>query len=93
MSYYTVEVNRNDVIGNIWQPGIGTCAMSYSLREYDIENIGELTRENVDLWLAKNTGDFQSIDDFRADIGKYLSDWQSEESEFIFGDCMYPSED
>jgi hypothetical protein len=89
MSYYTVTVRRIDVIGKIWQPGIGTCAMSYELRDYDVENIGEFTRENVQLWLDSNSGDFQSISDFRADIADFFSDWEDEESEGIFNDCMF----
>ncbi len=88
MSHYMVTINEIQVIGDIWQPGAGTCAMTYSLRSYDLENIGELTRDNVDRWLTCNSGDFQSIEDFRADIGDWESPWESEESEYTFFDCM-----
>jgi hypothetical protein len=28
-----------ELIGHIWQPGIGICAYSYDLRDYDLHNI------------------------------------------------------
>ena len=85
MSRYTVIVKQVEVIGHIWQP-CGICAMTYSLRDYDIENIraygaDELTRDAVEKWLAVNAGDFQSIGDFHADIDEFDSPWASEESE------------
>lgn len=88
MSYRTITIRRIDVIGTIWMPAI-TAAMSYNLTPYDVENIGELTRENVEHWLMLNSGDFQSIEDFRVDIEDFESDWAKEESECIFSDCMY----
>lgn len=92
MGYYTVEVRRIDVIGTIWLPPV-TAAMSYDLSAYDVENLGELTRENVARWLETHSGDFQHVQDFRADIGPFFSDWEKgEESDCIFSDCMYPAD-
>ena len=87
MSYYTVTVRRIEVIGVIWLP-LSTCAMVYDLQSYEVEQIGELTRENIQAWLDTRAGDFQSITDFHADIADFDSPWQSEESEGIFMDCM-----
>ncbi len=94
MSYYTVTIKEINVIGRTWAGYIGM--YNYSLRDYDIENIkarsknGELTREAVSDWLDCNAGDFQSIKDFRADIGDFISEWENEENEYKYLDAMYP---
>lgn len=87
MSRYVVTVNQIEVIGHIWQPGVGVCAMTYSLSRYDLENLGELTRDNVEQWLMHHSGDFQEVVDFRADIGDWESPWTSEDNEYTFLDC------
>lgn len=92
MSHYTVTVNEIHVIGRIWMPA-SMCAMTYKLTAHDLENIGELTRENVQGWLDTHSGDFQSISDFHADIGDFDSPWGSADSECSFMDCMYPGEE
>lgn len=88
---------RIDVIGSIWQPGIGTCAYGYSLSAYDIENMrgddGKIARREIQSWLDKNAGDFSNIEDFSATIDNANYGWADEESEFAFLDAMYPSED
>lgn len=89
---YLVEVNYIQVIGNIWMPNT-QAAYEYKLTDYDIKNIGKLTRENIDLWLCTNAGDFQSIDDFSANIKDTEISWNAEESEFAYSDLMYPCED
>ncbi len=77
-----------EVIGKIWMP-VKTCAMVYNLlTANDIENIGELTRENVSNWLDTNSGDFQYIIDFHASIDDFDFPWEKEESESIFHDCI-----
>lgn len=85
-----------DVIGTIWMPST-TCAMQYPLASYDIENCrdedGNITRESVEQWLCRHSGDFQSVDDFSASIedGDETIDiaWADEESELTYGDCMF----
>lgn len=94
MRYQTCK-SSIQVIGKIWMPAV--TAYEYPLSSYDLENIGELTRENCEAWLATHSGDFQSIEDFRVDISTrngvdFVSEWANEESEFIFSDCMYPVE-
>lgn len=88
---FTVERNWIELIGVIWMPST-TCAQRIDLRQYDIENIGEPTRENVEQWLTMHSGDFQSVTDFRAVIGETVIEWANEESELTFNDCMYPCE-
>jgi hypothetical protein len=95
-SPYRSEIVRAayvEVIGVIWQPGTGTCAYRYELRDYDLDNMNAFTRDNVDRWLGANAGDFQAVKDFHAVCGKAEIPWKSEESECTFNDCMYPSED
>ena len=89
---YLVERNFVQVLGRIWQPGLGQCAMEYPLTAHDVANIGRFTRDNVETWLSANSGDFQSIDDFRASVGDDEIDWESEESEFTYNNCVFGSE-
>lgn len=98
---YTIRKSVINVIGRNWMPGC-ECAYTYTLREYDIENIRDrvepgITRANVESWLGCNAGDFQSVTDFSASIedGNDTIDipWANEESEFSFSDCMFPAED
>lgn len=80
-----------DVVGKIWMP-MTTAAMRYELSDYDLENIGEFTRENVEDWLGTHSGDFSSVADFSAVCGNVEIPWESEENEMTFVDCMYPAE-
>ena len=89
---YLVEWNFVQVIGTIWMPA-ATCAMEYPLTAHDVANIGKFTRDNVETWLSANSGDFQSIQDFAATIGDEWVEWEREESELTFNDCMFPAED
>jgi hypothetical protein len=76
-----------------------TCAMDINLTEWDVNNISPITRDEVELWLSLNSGDFQEIIDFRADIYDHSTghdivfEWSLEDSDMIYSDCMYPSED
>lgn len=55
-----------------------TCAMEKELNSYDVGNLEdsglgenlskEQKRDVIEVWLAKNSGDFQKILDFEADI-------------------------
>ena len=90
---YMVENNFVQVIGMIWQPMAGQCAMKYPLTAHDIENMGGFTRDNVTDWLTSHAGDFQSVDDFRATVDDEWIEWEHEESELTFNGCMFPSED
>lgn len=84
---YMVERNFVQVLGKIWQPGVGPCAMEYPLNAYAVKNIGRFTRRNVELWLCSHAGDFQSIIDFRASVGVKEIPWANEENELTFNDC------
>ena len=93
---YTVRKSIVRVVGKIWMPN-ATCAMDYTLTEYDLENArdddGKLTRESVEHWVMLHTGDFQSITDWSASLedGNDTIElpWQSEENELAYADCMY----
>jgi hypothetical protein len=85
---YTVERNWIDVLGRIWQPGIGPCGLRIDLRAGDMENIGEATRDNVERWLASHAGDFQEIIDFHAIVGEVEIDWASEDNEATYCDGL-----
>ena len=90
---YLVERNFVQVLGHIWQPMAGPCAMEYPLTAHDVANIGKFDRANVETWLSANSGDFQSIDDFRASVGDAEIEWADEESEITYNDCVYGSDD
>ena len=93
---YTVIKSQIDVLGIIWVPAV-ECAHTYTLNDRDLKNIGEWTRENVGRWLVTNSGDFQSITDFRADFSQgnadRIIDWKNEESEATFVDLTFPMEE
>lgn len=99
MSVRTVTIREIDVVGPIWMPPV-TCAMTYSLTPRDVENIRErsdigglISREGVAEWLSLNSGDFQHVEDFRADIEEFNSDWEDEDNDYKWNDCMYGAED
>lgn len=94
---YLVTKNIVQVIGGIWLPYGQTAAMEYSLSDSDLEQYGidkeNPTREQISNWVFKNTGDFSSISDFRADIGENkVIDWSDPESEYLYNDGMYPED-
>src|SRR3990167_7627881 len=76
----TIQTERStggtiEVVGTIWQPGMGVCAMTYNLRPYDVSNMrgqafvpGIINRADVQDWLDTNAGDFQNVIDFHAVI-------------------------
>lgn len=99
---YQTRVSKVDVIGQIWQPGIGACAMSYDIPDSALAGIrkqgrGKYTRAAVEDWLSARTGGFQSVEDFRVTISDdkgrdFDSDFRKEESELTWNDCMFPDE-
>lgn len=85
---FAVERNWIEVVGKGWYGQ--TMASRIDLDAYALHNIGEPTRENVEHWLALNSGDFQSVTDFRAVVGEEDMPWSDEENELAYNDCMYP---
>ena len=80
------------ILGKIWLPPITCCSIIHVLPS-DVESIrvnGEITREGVEQWLTTHSGDFQSIEDFYADIADgendLVFDWVNEDSEEKFND-------
>lgn len=86
---YLVERNFINVLGKIWLPPVEG-AYTYDLSSYDVENIGEFTRENIADWLSKNAGDFQQIIDFYATVGDKEIPWSSEDNEIRYNDLVDP---
>lgn len=97
---YMVVTSRIEVIGHIWMPSVVT-AMTYTPDAHDVENMrddeGNITRAGIERWLDTHAGDFQSVDDFSADIADGDDDvtfgWSAPESEITFYDCMYGGDD
>lgn len=90
--------NYVDVLGTIWWPVGSTAAMRYNVSAHDIENMrneddGLIERDDVEQWLGTHSGDFSSITDFAAYIDGQEYDWEHEDSEWTYHDCMYPDED
>lgn len=88
---FKVERNWIELIGKIWLPAV-TGAQRRDLTKSDMLNIGEPTRENIEQWLACNSGDFQCVTDFSAVIGKTVIEWQDSENQYIYNDCVYGNE-
>jgi hypothetical protein len=97
---YVVVKQIIEVIGYIWQPGVGLCAQRRELSPYDLNNIGDLRdRSAVERWIVRNFGDFQQVTDFRADFttgpdnrDSIVHDWQDEESDVTYNDAMFPED-
>ena len=79
------------VLGRIWMP-MATASLRINLRDYDLENIGDFTRENVEEWLTANAGDFSQVLDFTAACGDIEIPWGSEESEIEYLDTITEDE-
>lgn len=87
------------VIGKIWQPGVGTCAQGLEISCEEVGNMhngkGHIDRSLVESWIDTNMGDFQWVDDFALVISDvrgnivFQTDWGNENSEGIYNDCMY----
>jgi hypothetical protein len=93
---YQTEVSFIQVVGNLWMPN-AVAAHTYELTGYDLGNIGNpLDRNSVAQWLATHSGDFSRIIDFRADLevnGKtVIHEWESEDNEATFSDCIFGAE-
>ncbi len=80
------------ILGYIWMPRV-LCSMQKQLSNYDLENIGEFTRENIDQWLTSNSGDFSSVVDFTARCGETEIEWSSEENEMSYLDTVSEVDD
>ena len=102
---YTVIKSLIRIVGLGWYGQ--TCAMDKELDGYDVGNLEdsglceELSqdekREVIEGWLVKNSGDFQKILDFEADIE--LGDgsnvevhWDDDVNYCEYLDCVYGSE-
>ena len=93
---YTITKNIVQIIGKIWMPS-ATCGDEITLSEYDMKNAtnqdGTIDRESVEQWLMLHSGDFSYVIDFRADLEingeTVIFDWNSNDSELIFHDCMF----
>ena len=102
---YTVITSLIRMVGLGWYGQ--TCAMDKELNLYDVANLEasglceelsqEQKREVIEGWLVKNSGDFQKILDFEADIElgdgcNVKVDWDDEEYYSEYLDCVYGSE-
>ena len=96
---YTVIKSIIRILGNGWYGQ--TCAMFKELNGYDVGNLEDLglgedlskeqKREVIEKWLVMNSGDFQKILDFEADIelgngSNVTVDWLNEDSEFLYNE-------
>jgi hypothetical protein len=104
----TISISYVRVIGHIWQPGFGICAMEYRLNDYHVgcarETTGDtlpvsegpITRESLQRWIDTNTSDFSSVEDWSASIennGVTVEfDWEKEDSEVTYWECIREEE-
>ena len=91
MTPYTtrrVRVAYVIILGGIWSPMGAVCSLEKRLSDYDLENIGEFTRDNVEQWLTCNSGDFSHVIDFTAACGLTEIPWSSEDNEMAYLDTI-----
>ena len=91
MAYRLVREDYILVVGRIWMPAI-TCSLRINLSQYDLDNIGKFTRENVEQWLSTHSGDFQSVQDFYATAGRKHIPWATEEGEMAYMETISESD-
>jgi len=82
------RISYVEVLGRIWRPPIKV-GQTYELSDYDLENVGEFTREAFAHWLATHAGDFEQVIDFHVGVGNSEIPWHSEDNESEFYQCMY----
>ncbi len=87
---YTVTRQIVQIVGALWQPDT-IAATEMTLTAYDMENIVDpASRDDVEQWLVRNSGDFSHVIDFRADFDlgdKHIEhNWKNEKSEMTFND-------
>ena len=70
----------------------GIASIHKDLSDYDLGNIGEFTRDNVEQWLTSHSGDFQEVIDFTAVCGKEEIPWSSEDNEMTYLDTISDGE-
>jgi hypothetical protein len=87
----SVRIARVTVLGTLWMPHCNA-SLTTDLSDYDLENIGEFTRENVEDWLTCHSGDFSSVIDFTAQCGEIDIPWSSDDNEIAYLDTL-PCED
>ena len=89
-----MKVVKIRVMGKIWLPPI-SASYVYTLSPYDEENIGKLTRENVENWLRTHAGDFQEILDFEVTVEEHIvkETIAEEQSEAYFLSSQFPDEE
>jgi len=75
------------ILGKLWMP-MADASMTKDLSDYDLGNIGEFTRENVEQWLTSNSGDFSSVTDFTACCGDIEIPWENEDNEMAYYDTI-----
>lgn len=101
MARYTVVKSIVQIVGKGWYGQ--TIATEKDLCSRDLANILEYiesedgnARDGLEQWLLFNTGDFQSLTDFYAELetdeGTVTIDWEDAENGYIYNDCMYSDE-
>lgn len=80
------------VVGQIWQPGMGLCTYSYSPGSSQLQpalNKKYLSRKDVDEWLKKHAGDFSQVEDYCViNNDKVVFPWKEPKNEAIYADSM-----
>jgi len=99
---YTVIKSIIRIVGLDWYGR--TCATEIDLNRFEVANLEhsglgehlskEQKREVIEVWLAKQSGYFQKILDFEADIElgdgcNVMVDWDDEEYYSEYLDCVY----
>jgi hypothetical protein len=91
------EIRYCLIVGLIWDPSFGPCAMELPIFPHDSEQIlaAAKTRDfrtAIWEWARPQTADFREVLDFAARIGLIETDWQRPDSEEIFDACMTEEE-
>lgn len=100
---YQVRKSYVIIIGKNWYGQ--TCSLEKNLTDHDLCNISaenitlekpnpkNITRDTIEQWLTSNSGDFSSVDDFKASISlatgeDFDLDFSKEESEMTYANTL-----
>jgi len=87
MTWILKRIAFIQILGKMWMPK-SNASQERALSDYDLENIGEFTRENVEQWLTSHSGDFSEVIDFTAVCGEIEIHWSNEDNEMAYLDTL-----
>jgi len=85
-------INRVYVIGDISLGGNVIGTVTYNLDSVEIDSLDAVNRKEIGKWLDSHSWEFETIIDFKVEIGTFFSDWERVGSEREWEECEFHDE-